>query len=148
MFSYLLNNIPCILEWVVGSTQKTLQFHTDTGIWKRAVFHCAEQKLPCGTSCQLRELPRWSQCFWILQRQPDGGLCSTVVHLLKQFYIFFQTTFKILKVSSVAQSCLTLCDPMDYSTPGFPVHHQLLEPPQTHVHRIGDAIHILIFKNI
>ena len=33
-----------------------------------------------------------------------------------------------------------LCDPMDYSTPDFPVHHQLLEPPQTHVHHIGDAI--------
>ena len=33
-----------------------------------------------------------------------------------------------------------LCDPMDCSTPGFPVYHQLLEPPQTHVHCIGDAI--------
>ena len=42
--------------------------------------------------------------------------------------------------SSVTQSCLTLCDPMDYSTPGFPVHHQLLELTQTHVHRVGDAI--------
>ena len=36
--------------------------------------------------------------------------------------------------SSVAQSCLTLCDPMDCSTPGRPVHHQLPEPAQTHVH--------------
>ena len=36
--------------------------------------------------------------------------------------------------SSVAQSCLTLCDPMDCSTPGFPVHHQLPEFTQTHVH--------------
>ena len=44
-------------------------------------------------------------------------------------------------VSSVAQSCPTLCDPMDYIMPGFPVHHQLLEPTQTHVHHIGDAIH-------
>ena len=42
--------------------------------------------------------------------------------------------------SSVAQSCPTLCDPMDYSTPGFPVHHQLPELAQTHVHRVGDAI--------
>ena len=42
--------------------------------------------------------------------------------------------------SSVAQSCLTLCDPMDGSTPGFPVHHQLLEFIQTHVHWVGDAI--------
>ena len=44
------------------------------------------------------------------------------------------------QVSSVVQSCPTLCDPMDCSMPGFPVHHQLLELTQTHVHRIGDAI--------
>ena len=43
-------------------------------------------------------------------------------------------------LSSVAQLCLTLCDPMDCSTPGLPVHHQLLEFTQIHVHRIGDAI--------
>ena len=41
---------------------------------------------------------------------------------------------------SVAQSCLTLCDPMDCSTPGFPVHHQLLELAQIHVLRVIDAI--------
>ena len=41
---------------------------------------------------------------------------------------------------SVAQSCLTLCDPMDHSTPGFPVLHHLLEFAQTHVHWVGDAI--------
>ena len=43
-------------------------------------------------------------------------------------------------VSSVPQSCPTLCDPMDWSTPGFPVHHQLQEPSQTYVHCAGDAI--------
>ena len=42
--------------------------------------------------------------------------------------------------SSVAQSYLTLCDPMNCSMPGLPVHHQLPEPTQTHVHRVGDAI--------
>ena len=42
--------------------------------------------------------------------------------------------------SSVAQQCLTLCDPMDCSTPVFPVHHQLLEPTQTQVHQVGDVI--------
>ena len=45
-----------------------------------------------------------------------------------------------LQFSSVPQSCPTLCDPMDCSTPGFPIHHQLLEPTQTHVHCIGDTI--------
>ena len=42
--------------------------------------------------------------------------------------------------SSVTQSCLTLCDPMDCSTPGFPVHQQLPELTQAHVHWVGDAI--------
>ena len=49
-----------------------------------------------------------------------------------------------VQFSSVTQSCLTLCDPMDCSTPGLPVHHQLLEPTQTHVHQVGDAIQHLI----
>ena len=43
-------------------------------------------------------------------------------------------------VSSVVQTCLTLCDPMNRSTPGLPVHHQLPEFTQTHVHRVSDAI--------
>ena len=42
--------------------------------------------------------------------------------------------------SSVTQSCSTLCDPMNRSTPGLPVHHQLPEFTQTHVHRVSDAI--------
>ena len=42
--------------------------------------------------------------------------------------------------SSVTQLCLTLYIPMDCSMPGFPVHHQFLDPAQTHVHRVGDAI--------
>ena len=45
-----------------------------------------------------------------------------------------------VQFSSVAQSCPTLCDPMNRSTPGLPVHHQLPEFTQTHVHRDGDAI--------
>ena len=45
-----------------------------------------------------------------------------------------------VEFSSVAQSCPTLCDPLACSTPGLPVHHQLPELTQTHVHRVGDAI--------
>ena len=44
------------------------------------------------------------------------------------------------QIRSVAQSCPTLCDPMNRSTPGLPVHHQLPEFAQTHVHQVGDAI--------
>ena len=46
----------------------------------------------------------------------------------------FNCLFASVTFGSVTQSCLILCDPMDCSTPGFPVHHQLLKLPQTHVH--------------
>ena len=51
----------------------------------------------------------------------------------QQFWFYIQ-------FSSVAQSCGTLCDPMNCSTPGLPVHYKLPEFTQTHVHRVGDAI--------
>ena len=56
------------------------------------------------------------------------------------FYSQGKYPFSSVQFISVAQSCLTLCDPMNRSTPGLPVHHQFLEFTQTHVHRIGDAI--------
>ena len=49
-------------------------------------------------------------------------------------------TLTNIQFSSVTQSCLTLCNPMNCRTPGLPVHHQLLEFTQTHVHRVCDAI--------
>ena len=49
-----------------------------------------------------------------------------------------------IQFSSVTQSCPTLCHPMDCSMPGFPVHHQLLELTQSHVHRVSDAIYHLV----
>ena len=57
----------------------------------------------------------------------------------------FEIVLYLLKLSSnqfssVTQSCLNLCDPMNHSTTGLPVHHQLLEFTQTHVHRVSDAI--------
>ena len=48
--------------------------------------------------------------------------------------------FSSVQFSSVAQSCPTLPDPMNRSTPGLPVHHQFPEFTQTHVHRVSDAI--------
>ena len=49
-------------------------------------------------------------------------------------------TFSLGQFSSVAQSYPTLCDPMNRSMPGLPVHHKLLEFTQTHAHQVGDAI--------
>ena len=51
----------------------------------------------------------------------------------------FNTLVELVQFSSVAQLCSTLCDPMNRSTPGLPVHHQLPEFTQTHVHRVSDA---------
>ena len=59
---------------------------------------------------------------------------------LSQPYVTTGKTISSVQFSSVTQSCLTLCNPIDCSTPGFPVHHQLSEFTQTHVHRVADAI--------
>ena len=64
-----------------------------------------------------------------------SALCSAWVLVSHLFYTSVQ-------FSSVAQSCPTLCDPMNRSTPGLPVHHQLPEFTQTHAHRVGDAIQL------
>ena len=75
-----------------------------------------------------------------------------VLNYLKYFCRFFLCSFSCYpfnthgscyncdQIRSVAQSCLTLCDPMNRSTPGLPVHHQLPEFTQTHVHLVSDAI--------
>ena len=57
-----------------------------------------------------------------------------------QLKVSVKTCDPRVQFSSVAQSCPTLCDPMNRSTPGLPVHHQLPEFTQTHAHRVGDAI--------
>ena len=62
------------------------------------------------------------------------------VNVVKHFYpqLFYQASS--VQFSSVTQSCLTPCDPMNCSMPGLPVHHQLPEPTQTHVHWVSDGI--------
>ena len=55
-------------------------------------------------------------------------------------YVCIVTCACSVQFSSVTQSCPTLCDPMNRSMPGLPIHYQLLELTQTHLHRVGDAI--------
>ena len=55
---------------------------------------------------------------------------------------------KYSQFSSVTQSCLTLCNPMNHSTPGLPIHHQLPESTQTHVHWVGEAIQPSISSSV
>ena len=84
----------------------------------------------------------WSSFFWMLSFRPASSLSSLT--FIKR--LFSSPSLSAIQFSSVAQLCPTLCDPMNHSTPGLPVHYQLLESAQTHVHRVDDAIqpsHIL-----
>ena len=79
--------------------------------------------------------------FAVLWKDPQPGLSASTLALLptaRKSLLNLQS----VQFSSVAQSCPTLCDPMNCSTPGLPVHHQLPEFTQTHVHRVGDAIQL------
>ena len=71
--------------------------------------------------------------FVVFPGMPD--CCWIFLYVCKYSWASFSVQF-----SSVAQSCPTLCDPLNCSTAGLPVHHQLPEFTQTHVHRVGDAI--------
>ena len=61
-------------------------------------------------------------------------------HINSYYFVITFNEFISVEFSSVTQSCLTLCNTMNHSTPGLPVHHQLPEFTQIHVHRVGDAI--------
>ena len=77
----------------------------------------------------------WVHSPFIKQYHLAHGV-GTGINIWNDFFLWFSS----VQFSSVTQSCPTLCDPMNSSTPGLPVHHQLLESTQTHVHWVGDAI--------
>ena len=64
-----------------------------------------------------------------------------MAHMIRSGIVEIISLFE-LQFNLVAQSCLTLCDPMDCSMPDFIVHHQLPELTQTHVHLVGDVIQL------
>ena len=70
-------------------------------------------------------------CIYLLSREMTFSLSSVPCS---------KSRTQSVQFSSFAQSCPTLCDPMNRSTPGLPVHHQLPEFTQTHVHQVSDAI--------
>ena len=78
----------------------------------------------------------YSHLWWI-------DSCITQIYVYLEHHVVTllgNRVFSSVQFSSVTQSCPTLCDPMNRSTPGLPVHHQLSEFTQTHVHRVSDAI--------
>ena len=107
---------------------------------------------PSGHSRRRRILSIWQQsdCShslgWVLRKGSLG--CENRKLALDSWSAYPSNDFSesrfvhlpVHQFSSVAQSCPTICNPMDCSTPGLPVHHQLLEFTQTDVHRVGDAI--------
>ena len=82
--------------------------------------------------CNIKDIQEITR-NWIWNNSPALGL--PLFLLMSNWVVSKGNQF-----SSVAQSCLTLCHTMDHSTPGLPVHHQLTESTQTHVHWVGDAI--------
>ena len=96
-------------------------------ISKRFLFHLLSHEIYVKNIHTANYLGQWNSSDWC-----DLG------KKLKNFWVgIFLCHFQF---SSVTQSCLILCNPMDYSTPGFPVHHQLPELTQNRVHRVSDAI--------
>ena len=85
----------------------------------------------------VKELHSVCQQIWKTQQWPQDWKSSVFITILEKGNA---KECSSVEFSSVAQSCPTLCDPMNRSTPGLPVHHQLPEFTQTHVHRIRDAI--------
>ena len=77
-------------------------------------------------------------CIFLLPPHPAGLIIFLSWNDTNK--LTYKTERDSVQFSSVTQSCPTLCDPMNCSTPGLPVHHQLLEFTQTHFHWVGEAI--------
>ena len=111
----------------------TLTWFTPFEMWKTSL-HLTQENKPLWESMMLGH---WEGILSGTKRHEQGwGVCNhTFGNLLKCCWYYCSVQF-----SSVAQSCPILCDPMNCSTPGLPVHHKLLESAQTHAHWVGDAI--------
>ena len=98
------------------------------------------QELKCWRRFPLTHQYNWAGYYGVFQGQalPHILCCSSSLkHLDNSIWCILPELFQY---NLVTQLCLSLCDPMDFSTPGFPIHYQLLELAQTHVHRVSDAI--------
>ena len=80
--------------------------------------------------------------LYLVHCLPPKNLAQNLHILSNWIKLILKTTDHSCPFGLVAPSCLTLCNPMDCSTPGLPVHHQLLEFTQTHVHWVSDAFQL------
>ena len=106
---------------------------------------CRAKQLPSNTAVSLLDIcPEKTRiqkdtCTSVFTGDMETTLCPSAEEWIKKMWYTYTTQYSV-QFSSVAQLCPTLCDPMNRSTPGLPVHHQLPESTQTHVHRVSDAI--------
>ena len=109
--------------------------------WRLLIFPTPDSESPQYPVLFLLLL-QWQKCFFYKNQLPHIGVPLAFIRVSYSLYCVTSIFLRLLSVqfSSVAQSCPTLCDPMTCSTPSLPVHHQLLESTQTHVHCVGDAI--------
>ena len=96
--------------------------------------------LACCDSWAHKTLDTTERLNWTELNWRQYGLLNLSVFSMDREKCITNPCNYSLQFSSVTKLCTTLCNPMDCSTPGFPVLHQLLEITQTHVHRVGDAI--------
>ena len=109
------------LHAVHGTLKSLLQHHSSkASILRCSAFFTVHLSYPYMTTGKTIALTRWTFV---------GKVMSLLFNMLSRLVVTFPP-----------QWCPTLCDPMNHSSPGLPVHHQLLEFTQTHVHQVGDAI--------
>ena len=130
-----------ILAWKIGENKEPggllfIQLQRAGHDWAYAKTHThaqretSEEFFVDSITAKGRKFQSWCGTpGW--QRRPHSGWESKILSTL---------LFSSVQFSWVPQLCPSLCNPMNHSTPGLPVHHQFLEFTQTHVHRVGDAI--------
>ena len=132
-------NVEFVRFWVARSTVQSNTTLKSTPVFLPGKSHVAGGLQSQGSQkSRTRLSDNNSPCSLQLEKSPhsnkDPAQPETESKQIER------TLLKQLQFRSVAQSCPTLCNPMNRSTPSLPVHHQLLEFTQTHGHRVGDAI--------
>ena len=103
-------------------------------------FSSSRLSFPASGSLQISEFFELKWVTALTRRTFVGKIMSLLFNMPSRLVITFLPRSSSVQFSSVAQSCPTLCDPKNRSTPGLPFNHQLPEFTQTHAHRVGDAI--------
>ena len=130
-----------LLCWLVPQSCLTLCDHMDCSPPGSSVHGISQERTLEWVAIYFSRGSSWPTDRTLISCIGRRVLC----HWATREVLMYREDIKILvkvsvQFSSVSQSCPTLCDPMNRSTPGLPVHHQLPEFTQTYIHRVGDAI--------